>query len=84
MDLEGKEYTATIRPDDIRLADETAFENVLGGKIGVRTFLGKSYQYEVETAAGILKVNMGTDHVFKEGDVLRLYLPEDKLILVRR
>ena len=60
------------------------FENVLGGKIGVRTFLGKSYQYEVETAAGILKVNMGTDHVFKEGDVLRLYLPEDKLILVRR
>ena len=84
MDLEGKEYTATIRPDDIRLADETAFENVLGGKIGVRTFLGKSYQYEVETAAGILKVNMGTDHVFKEGDMLRLYLPEDKLILVRR
>ena len=84
MDLEGKEYAATIRPDDIRLADETAFENVLGGKIGVRTFLGKSYQYEVETAAGILKVNMGTDHVFKEGDVLRLYLPEDKLILVRR
>ena len=25
MDLEGKEYAATIRPDDICLADETAF-----------------------------------------------------------
>ena len=59
-------------------------KNVLGGKIGDAHSLVKSYQYEVETAAGILKVNMGTDHVFKEGDVLRLYLPEDKLILVRR
>lgn len=84
MDLDGGEYAATIRPDDIRLADDKFSENVLSGKVGVRTFLGKSYQYEVETAAGVLKVNMGTDHVFKEGDMLRLYLPEDKLILVRR
>ena len=84
MDLDGGEYAATIRPDDIRLADDKFSENVLSGKVGVRTFLGKSYQYEVETAAGVLKVNMGTDHVFKEGDMLRLYLPEEKLILVRR
>ena len=84
MDLDGGEYAATIRPDDIRLADDKFSENVLSGKVGVSTFLGKSYQYEVEPAAGVLKVNMGTDHVFKEGDMLRLYLPEDKLILVRR
>lgn len=25
-----------------------------------------------------------TDHVYKEGEEIRLYLPKDKLILVRR
>lgn len=48
------------------------------------TFLGKSYQYEVETAAGVLKVNMNTECIYAEGDQIRLYLPEDKLVLVRR
>ena len=84
MDLDCENFAGTIRPDDICLADEIRTENVLSGKIGVRTFLGKSYQYEVETSAGVLKVNMGTDHVYKEGEEIRLYLPKDKLILVRR
>ena len=57
---------------------------MLTGIVGVRTFLGKSYQYEVGTAAGVLKVNMDTETVFSEGDSIRLYLPEDKLVLVRR
>lgn len=52
--------------------------------MGVRTFLGKSYQYEVNTAAGLIKVNMETSHVFGEGETVRLYLPKDKLVLVRR
>jgi len=57
---------------------------VLEGTVGVRTFLGKSYQYEVTTAAGVLKVNMNTDEVFHEGDKIRLQLPSDKLVLVRK
>ena len=84
MDLDCENFAGTIRPDDICLADEIQTENVLSGTIGVRTFLGKSYQYEVETSAGVLKVNMGTDHVYKEGEKIRLYLPKDKLILVPR
>ena len=84
VDLDCEKFAGTIRPDDICLADDVQTENVLSGKIGVRTFLGKSYQYEVETSAGVLKVNMGTDHVYKEGEEIRLYLPKDKLILVRR
>ena len=52
--------------------------------LGVRTFLGKSYQYEVNTAAGVLKVNMDTSNLFREGQEIRLYLPKDKLVLVRR
>lgn len=74
----------TIRPDDIRLAANGETANVLEGTVGVRTFLGKSYQYEVTTAAGVLKVNMNTDEVFHEGDKIRLQLPSDKLVLVRK
>ena len=77
-------FAGTIRPDDIGLAGAGQQENVLTGIVGVRTFLGKSYQYEVGTAAGVLKVNMDTETVFSEGDSIRLYLPEDKLVLVRR
>ncbi|OKZ70534.1 MAG: spermidine/putrescine ABC transporter ATP-binding protein, partial [Clostridiales bacterium 52_15] len=47
MDLDCEKFAGTIRPDDICLADDVQTENVLSGKIGVRTFLGKSYQYEV-------------------------------------
>ena len=84
MDCEEEAFAGTIRPDDIRLAGQGQQENVLTGAVGVRTFLGKSYQYEVNTAAGVLKVNMDTSNLFREGQEIRLYLPKDKLVLVRR
>ena len=84
MDCQEERYAGTIRPDDIRLADDGQTGNVIQGTVGVRTFLGKSYQYEVNTAAGLIKVNMETSHVFGEGETVRLYLPKDKLVLVRR
>lgn len=71
MDCAEEAFAGTIRPDDIRLAEQGQQENVLTGTVGVRTFLGKSYQYEVNTAAGVLKVNMDTSHLFKEGEVIR-------------
>lgn len=83
MDWGNEPFAGTIRPDDIRLAgDET--DNVLKGRVGVRTFLGKTYQYEVNTAAGKLRVNMDASHMFEEGEELRLYLPKEKLVLVRK
>ena len=81
---EEEAFAGTIRPDDICLAEQGQQENVLTGTVGVRTFLGKSYQYEVNTAAGVLKVNMDTSNLFREGQEIRLYLPKDKLVLVRR
>ena len=83
MDCEEEAFAGTIRPDDICLAEQGQQENVLTGAVGVRTFLGKSYQYEVNTAAGVLKVNMDTSNLFREGQEIRLYLPKDKLVLVR-
>mgnify|MGYP001026954105 CR=1 FL=1 len=84
MDCEEEAFAGTIRPDDICLAEQGQQENVLTGAVGVRTFLGKSYQYEVNTAAGGLKGNMDTSNLFREGQEIRLYLPKDKLVLVRR
>ncbi len=84
MECHEERYAGTIRPDDIRLAGDGQTGNVIHGTVGVRTFLGKSYQYEVNTAAGLIKVNMETSHVFGEGETVRLYLPKDKLVLVRR
>ncbi len=84
MDCEEEAFAGTIRPDDICLAEQGQQENVLTGAVGVRTFLGRSYQYEVNTAAGVLKVNMDTSNLFREGQEIRLYLPKDKLVLVRR
>ncbi len=74
----------TIRPDDITIVDETAVTNTITGSIGVRTFLGKGYQYEVETELGKFIVNRNTDVVHEEGDLVNLYFNPQKLILVQR
>lgn len=74
--------TATIRPEDIEIDREGKMTNVLTGTVGVRTFLGKSYQYEVMTAAGKFLVNRRAEESYEEGEAIRLYLPEEKLILV--
>ncbi len=76
--------TGTIRPEDILVDFEGRTGNVLTGTVGVRTFLGKSYQYEVHTEAGKFLVNRTPDESYEEGQVIRLYLPEKKLILVDR
>lgn len=82
-DSEKKDgLTGTIRPEDIEVDREGRKQNVLEGTVGVRTFLGKSYQYEVSTAAGKFLVNMRAEDTYREGDSVRLYLPKDKLILV--
>ncbi|MBP3886742.1 MAG: ABC transporter ATP-binding protein [Cellulosilyticum sp.] len=77
----------TIRPDDIQIVnDETEgifTENMIEGKIEVHTFLGKSYQYEVMTTLGKLVVNGQADRVYKTGETLKLYLPPNKVILVK-
>lgn len=76
--------TGTIRPEDIRVAENGQTKNTLKGTIGVRTFLGKSYQYEVITPAGKFLVNRPAEEAYEEGSEIRLYLPEQKLILVEQ
>ncbi|MEH7118613.1 ABC transporter ATP-binding protein [Neobacillus vireti] len=74
----------TIRPDDIEIAASSASNtnNRVCGKIKVRTFLGKSYQYEVETPIGTLLANKADDVIYQVGDMVTLSIPAHKLIIV--
>ena len=83
-DAHGEETVmGTIRPEDIRVAETGQTNNILEGTIGVRTFLGKTYQYEVQTAAGKFLVNRPAEETYEEGSSISLYLPESKLVLVQ-
>ena len=78
-----KEVTGTIRPDDIilkNIAEQSG--NTIAGTVLVRTFLGKSYQYEVETSVGKLLVNGTNEAAHQAGDKVRLFLPPSKIVLV--
>ena len=73
----------TIRPDDIQIVKENSDdENTIEGTIEIRTYLGKSYQYNVNTDLGTLVVSGSNDLVYSQGDKIKLQLPYNKIILV--
>lgn len=74
---------ATIRPEDIQITAEKA-DNTLLGTVEVRTFLGKSYQYEVTTALGTFLVNGSDEQLYQKGDSLVLAFPAGKLIILEK
>ena len=81
---EGRDTTrACIRPDDILVAaagEDVA--NAVSGKVGVRTYLGKRMQYNVETALGELIVNTSNDRLFDVGENITLSLDAHKIVMV--
>jgi putative spermidine/putrescine transport system ATP-binding protein len=83
-DCDVTECMGTIRPEDIKIAETGQTDNVIEGTIGVRTFLGKSYQYEVETDLGKFLVNMQADMASQEGHKVKLHFPKNKLVLVQK
>ena len=79
---EGEASLGTIRPDDIEIVNVAKDENCVTGTVQVRTFLGKSYQYEVETKLGKIIVNHDGPDVYETNDTLTLHLPANKIVLV--
>lgn len=71
---------ATIRPEDI----EITAGGPIKGKVSVRTFLGKSHQYEVESSLGKLLVNGSDQQVFQTGDSIALNFPAEKLVILEK
>lgn len=74
----------TIRPDDIEIINNESSDknNVINGTVEIRTYLGKDYQYSVDTEVGKLVVNGSKDEKYNQGDMVKLHLPSNKLILV--
>lgn len=72
-----------IRPEDIIIVNDNSIkENLITGEIGISTFLGKQYQYLVETAIGSIQVNSDAQIRYDKGTKVKLYLPANKLVLV--
>ena len=83
MDCGKDECLGTIRPDDIQIVTNgEAAGNTVTAKIEVRTYLGKSYQYELSTPIGRLVVNDGSGALYKAGDTITIQLPAAKIVLV--
>jgi len=80
-DKDKKEVKATIRPEDIKIVDNK-LENTIEGIVEIRTFLGKSYQYEVKTSIGNIIVNGDNSKVYNKNENIILQLPSDKIVLV--
>lgn len=75
-----------IRPDDllIREKDNTGAvqENSLPGRIKVSTYLGRSYQYVVETPIGDFTVNKEMAESYRTGQEIILEIPRNQMVLV--
>lgn len=81
--IETNAIKGTIRPDEIKFAREGDRENTVNGKISISTYLGKEYQYVVDTELGQLIVNGLADNRYTNGENVSLYLPKEKIILVK-
>lgn len=84
-EVDAAQVKGAIRPEDIELlSDENeSGTNIIEGIIEIRTFLGKGYQYSIDTKLGQLIVNSSKEHIYNQGDKVRLFLPSNKLILVK-
>ncbi|MFC4810510.1 ABC transporter ATP-binding protein [Paenibacillus sp. GCM10023250] len=74
-----------IRPDDVVMGLPSVMEegpNSIVGRIKVSTFLGRSYQYVVETLLGEFTVNKEMELPYLNGQEVRLLFPSEKLVLV--
>jgi putative spermidine/putrescine transport system ATP-binding protein len=85
---EGNEKKAdkcAIRPDDIVVAQQEAgnsAENTTVGRVKVTTYLGRQYQYVVETPLGEFIVNHRSEQPYEHGESIKLSFPKDKLVPV--
>ncbi|MFC5447034.1 ABC transporter ATP-binding protein [Paenibacillus aestuarii] len=77
--------TGAIRPDDVLMGTDQQLAgeaNQLSGRVKVSTYLGRSYQYVVETSLGDFTVNKEMELPYASGQPVRLVLPSEKLVLV--
>ncbi len=79
-----KSYKGAIRPEDIEIIAEgdERKTNVLSGTVKISTFLGKEYQYMVDTEEGTLLVNDNASKRYENGEKIKMYFPKERIVLV--
>ncbi|MCQ2412197.1 MAG: ABC transporter ATP-binding protein [Sphaerochaetaceae bacterium] len=80
-DLGGTNGGSTLccsRPSDFTINAA----NGIDGTIEVRTYLGSSYQYEVNTKHGFFTVVATEEKVYNIGDEIKLSISEDKTVII--
>lgn len=79
VDVENAKKIA-IRPQNI-VVDQKS-ESLIEGHIKVRTYLGDSYQYEVESELGDIVVNTSDSEALNTGDIIKLNFPESEICVL--
>jgi putative spermidine/putrescine transport system ATP-binding protein len=82
---EQKGKKGAIRPEDVIIGTSDEIQqcvNKLSGRVKVSTFLGRSYQYVVETNLGNFTVNKEMEVPYINGREVSLLFPSEKLVLV--
>lgn len=78
--------TGAIRPDSLKIREknpsETLPQNSLFGRIKVSTFLGRSYQYVVDTSIGDFVVNQEMVQPLRMDQHVVLEFPREEMVLV--
>lgn len=79
LGYDGEAGLCCSRPTDMRLE---AGEGSLSGKVAVRTYLGSSYQYEVETDKGVFTVVSPMNPPLDTGALVSLSIDRDRIVKV--
>ncbi|QGQ48473.1 ABC transporter ATP-binding protein [Metabacillus sediminilitoris] len=78
--------TGAIRPDNLIIREkgnlELNSENGVAGRIKISTYLGRSFQYVVETSIGDFTVNKEMTTPYRTGQEVILEIPKDQMVLV--
>jgi len=82
-------YKGAIRPEDLRITRldqlndlQKSLSNQVPGTVRVSTYLGRSYQFEVQTTLGAFTVNQEMDIPIAPGQQVMITFPADKIVMV--
>jgi len=78
----GMNAEGTQVPDASAAIHVDLTSNHVPGTVRVSTYLGRSYQYEVETPLGPFTVNQEMDRPLAPGKQVQVHFPADKIVMV--
>ena len=80
---DGPALLGAVRPDGIVITGAADIDaGAIAGEVTFRTYLGRGYQYIVQTALGQMTVNGDVAQRFGVGDHVRLGIPSDNLVVI--